>query len=52
MDPILPKLTELVDSLTLIKTEIKLATLGARAGAFGAIAYTIEQIEEDWEEKV
>jgi predicted NBD/HSP70 family sugar kinase len=47
LDPILPKLTELVDSLTLIKTEIKLATLGAKAGAFGAIAYTIEQIEED-----
>jgi predicted NBD/HSP70 family sugar kinase len=45
--PILPKLTELVDSLTLIKTEIKLATLGAKAGAFGAIAYMIQQIEED-----
>jgi predicted NBD/HSP70 family sugar kinase len=47
LSPIMPKLTELVDSLTLIKTEIKLATLGAKAGAFGAIAYMIEQVEQD-----
>jgi hypothetical protein len=30
----------------MFKTEIKLASLGAKAGAFGAIAYTIEQIEQ------
>jgi predicted NBD/HSP70 family sugar kinase len=46
MIPIMPKLTELVDSLTLMRTEVKLATLGNKAGAYGAISLVIGQVEQ------
>ncbi|MDR1468232.1 MAG: ROK family protein [Spirochaetaceae bacterium] len=47
LHPILPKLCEIVDALSPTKTEIKIATLGAKAGAFGAIAFLIDQVEQN-----
>jgi glucokinase len=46
MDVVITEIQEMVDKLTPIKTQVRLATLGGKAGALGAIAYTFEQVEQ------
>lgn len=43
---LIPKIQKLIDTITPIKTKVKLATLGEKAGALGAIAYTFNQLEQ------
>ncbi|MFB3162372.1 ROK family transcriptional regulator [Neobacillus sp. 179-J 1A1 HS] len=45
MKIVINKIQDLVNKLTPIKTNIKLASLGGDAGALGAIAYTFQQVE-------
>jgi glucokinase len=46
MSKLVPEIQKLVDTITPIKTKIKLATLGEKAGALGAVAYTFNQLEQ------
>jgi glucokinase len=46
MGEVIGEIQEMVCELTPIKTKIRLATLGGKAGALGAIAYTLEQVEQ------
>jgi glucokinase len=45
LKPFLPKINKLVDHLTNMKAEIKLADLGPKAGAYGAVAFLLKQLE-------
>lgn len=43
---LIPNIQKSVDELTPIKTKIKLATLGEKAGALGAVAFSFSQVEQ------
>ncbi len=46
MGVVIDEIQAMVHDLTPIKTQVRLATLGGKAGALGAIAYTYEQVEQ------
>jgi glucokinase len=47
LTPFLPKLSELVEQFSLVKTTIAIAALGAKAGAYGAIAFMLDDIDKN-----